>query len=200
MFSISTGRKKKRRAPGPFSIFLGPPDHFEVLQNRNFGFGMCPKAVGCYHVLSVSVVSSVSGRVSWSQMTCFLRCAARITSLRLLRKSLASEPQHCWVSRTSPSSSALNSTGLAEMKKRGSLPTAKTGGTDFSQLPVTCFRGDAGRPSISRVAVRRQSGIDMRISSERQMTIVQHCMVQTPTCKRTRCVSSDPIRSDLVKR
>ena len=63
MFSAICGTvvKKNNEARGSFSRFLGPLGPFLRLRGPEiFGTGMCDRTAGFYHVLSVSVVPSVS--------------------------------------------------------------------------------------------------------------------------------------------
>ena len=77
VFSTICGTlKTKKKGPGAvFKVFLDLLGHFEVQRARNFWFGMCHKTVGLYHVLSVSVVPSVSVESAMESndvlMTCF---------------------------------------------------------------------------------------------------------------------------------
>ena len=120
-YYLRHGRQKKNNEPrGPFSRFFGTL--WPILRLRGpeiFGTGMCGRTAGFYHVLSVSVVPSVSVESAMErQMTClvkcFLRCvferydavcqvcANRRNRLWRPRKLfLACGPKHCRFSRTS---------------------------------------------------------------------------------------------------
>ena len=117
-YHLRHNRLKIMRQGARFQGFRDSLAHFEVEVPEIFGSGICHKIAGFYHVLSVSVVPSVSVESAMEcQMTClmkcFLRCvfercdavchvgATRRNRLWRPRKPSAWRPKHCRFSRTS---------------------------------------------------------------------------------------------------